>query len=57
MASPTTTFIVTSPISLDVVTELGTIEQQILQQGADPKPLLDAAQAKYEPLLQDALKK
>ncbi len=56
MASPTTTFIVTTPITLDVVTELGTIEQEVLYQGADAKTLLDAAQTKYEPILADALK-
>jgi multiple sugar transport system substrate-binding protein len=56
MNSPNASFIPTTPITNDINTAFGTIEEQVLHTGADPKPLLDAMQAEYEPKLQDALK-
>ncbi len=55
MADPNAAFVITTPISLEVNDEMTLIEEQVLRQGADPKPLLDEAQAKFEPLLEEAL--
>ena len=56
IANKNATYIISTPISQQVNDELGTMEEQWLRAGGDPQALLDAAQAKYEPLLQDALK-
>lgn len=55
MSDPNATYIITTPISLEINDEMGSIEEQILREGADPKPLLDEAQEKFAPLLQEAL--
>lgn len=47
---------VTTPISSEVNTELGQIEEKVLHAGEDPAPLLKEAQAKFAPMLVEALK-
>jgi multiple sugar transport system substrate-binding protein len=56
MASPNAKYVITTPISLEFNTAYGTVEEQVLHTGADPKPLLDALQAEFEPKLAEALK-
>ena len=56
MASPNAKFSITTPISMEYNTAYGTVEEQVLHTGADPKPLLDALQAEFEPKLAEALK-
>ena len=56
MASPNAKYIITTPISLELNDALGLVEEQVLHTGADPKPLLDALQAEFEPKLEEALK-
>jgi multiple sugar transport system substrate-binding protein len=56
MADPNATYLITTPINQEFNNEYGTIEEQVLHAGTDPKPLLDAAQAKLVPLLEEALK-
>jgi multiple sugar transport system substrate-binding protein len=56
MSSPNASFIPTTPITNEINTAFGQIEEQVLHAGADPKPLLDAMQAEFEPKLQEALK-
>ncbi len=57
MASPNAKPAVTTPISSELNETLGQIEEQVLHAGVDPVPLLNEAQAKFEPLLTEALKK
>jgi multiple sugar transport system substrate-binding protein len=57
MSSPNAFSIITTPISLELIDALGQVEEQVLHTGADPKPLLDAVQAEFEPKLQEALAK
>lgn len=56
MASPNTTGIITTPITLQLSEDFGLIEEQVLHTLADPEPLLKEAQAKFAPLLEEALK-
>jgi len=56
MASPNAKYVITTPISLEFNTSYGTVEEEVLHTGADPKPLLDALQAEFEVKLADALK-
>ena len=57
MASPNAKPAITTPITSELNTELASIEEKVLHAGADPEPLLKEAQAKFAPLLSDALKK
>jgi len=54
-SSPNATFHIFTPISADLLTELDLIEQQVLHEGADPAPLLKAAQEKLQPMLDESL--
>jgi multiple sugar transport system substrate-binding protein len=56
MASPNAKFVITTPISLEFNTAYGTVEEEVLHTGADPKPLLDASQTEFITKLADALK-
>jgi len=56
MASPNATYIITTPISLELSAAYGLVFEQVVHTGADPKPLLDELQAEFEPKLQEALK-
>jgi multiple sugar transport system substrate-binding protein len=56
MSSPNATYIITTPISLEFNDAYGLVFEQVVHNGADPKPLLDDLQAEFEPKLQDALK-
>ncbi len=56
MASPNTTGMVTTPITNELGEALGQIEEQVLHAGAEPEPLLKEAQAKFQPMLEAALK-
>lgn len=46
-----------TPITSELLTELGLVEEQVLHTGADPEPLLQAAQEKLQPMLEKALGK
>ncbi len=54
---PTATTFFTSPVTPDILIELFTIEEQVVHGGADPEPLLKAAQEKLQPILDAALTK
>jgi len=56
MGSPNSSYVVTTPISLEFNDAYGTAEQKILQTGADPKTELDQLQTEFEPKLEAALK-
>lgn len=56
MASPNATYIITTPISLELNDAFSVVYEQVVHTGADPKPLLDQLQAEFEVKLQDALK-
>ena len=56
MGSPNSSFVVTSPISLEFNDAYGTAEENILHTGADPKTELDQLQTDFEPKLQEALR-
>jgi multiple sugar transport system substrate-binding protein len=56
MASPNAAYVVTTPISLEFNDAYGTVLEQVVHTGADPKPLLDQLQQDFEPKLQEALK-
>jgi ABC-type glycerol-3-phosphate transport system substrate-binding protein len=56
MASPNATYIVTTPITLELTEAYGLVFEQVVHTGMDPKPLLDELQAEFEPKLQEALK-
>ena len=47
---------ITTPISSELNEALAQIEEQVLHAGADPEPLLKEAQAKFQPMLEEALK-
>lgn len=55
MADPNATISPVTVIGAEVNTELGQIEEQVLHAGADPEPLLRAADEKLQPLLEKAL--
>jgi ABC-type glycerol-3-phosphate transport system substrate-binding protein len=56
MASPNATYVITTPISLEFNNAFGTLYEQVVHTGSDPKPLLDQLQIEYEEKLQAALK-
>lgn len=56
-SSPNATHHIFTPISSELGTELGLVEEQVLHTGADPEPLLQAAQEKLQPLLDKALER
>lgn len=56
MGSPNTTYIITTPISLEFNDAIGSVEEQVLHTGADAKKLLDELQAEFAPKLEEALK-
>ncbi len=49
------TYTLTSPVGTELSTELASIEEQVVHNGQDAGPLLKAAQAKVQPLLDKAL--
>jgi ABC-type glycerol-3-phosphate transport system substrate-binding protein len=49
------TYTLTSPVGIELSTELDSIAEQVVHNGQDPGPLLKAAQAKIQPLLDKAL--
>jgi multiple sugar transport system substrate-binding protein len=55
--SPNATYHTFTAISAELLTELELIEEQVLHTGADPEPLLKEAQAKLQPMLDEALGK
>ena len=55
MGDPNAKSPILTPINAEVETELGQIEEQVLHNCADPLPLLEAAQAKLQPILDKAL--
>ncbi len=55
MNSPNAKFIVTTPITSELLDALAQVEEKVLTNGADPKPLLDKLQADFEPKLKSAL--
>jgi multiple sugar transport system substrate-binding protein len=58
MADPNAKYVITTPISLSLVNdELANVEEQVLRNNGDPKTLLDASQAKYLPIFQEAMSK
>jgi multiple sugar transport system substrate-binding protein len=56
MSDPNATTGIYTPINSEMNDTISQIEQQVLQAGADPMPLLEEAQAKLQPTLDDALK-
>lgn len=56
MANPNATYLINTPISQEFDTAYGLVFQQVVQHGADPKPLLDQLQTELEQKLQEALK-
>jgi hypothetical protein len=56
MGSPNATYIITTPITLELTDAYGLVQEQVVHNGEDPKPLLDELQAEFEPKLQEALK-
>ncbi len=55
MANPASTEFTTSPIQQELTDEMGVVEEKVLRECADPKPLLDEVQAKFAPLLEESL--
>jgi len=55
MGGANATYVTTTAISITVDDERGSIEEQVLHTGADPQTLLDDAQSRLSPLLQQAL--
>lgn len=56
MAHPNANVVLFTSISDELYTELETIENQVLFEGGDPQPLLDAAQERLQPLLEEAIR-
>lgn len=56
MASENAFAVLTTPLSFELNDALGSAEEEILLTGADPKELLDAIQAEFEPKLIEAMK-
>jgi multiple sugar transport system substrate-binding protein len=56
MASPNATFVITTPISLELNDAYSLLYEKVVHTGEDPKPLLDQLQTEFEAKLQDALK-
>jgi multiple sugar transport system substrate-binding protein len=57
MGDPNAMTIPHTLIDTDISTEMGMIEEQVLHAGADPEPLLQEAQEKLQPMLDEALGK
>lgn len=55
MNNPNATYIITTPISLEINDAMSAAEEQVLYKGADPKEQLDAVQAEFAPKLKEAL--
>jgi hypothetical protein len=47
--------VLTTPISFELNDALGSAEESILLTGADPKEMLDAIQADFEPKFKEAM--
>ena len=56
MSSENAFAVLTTPLSFELNDALGSAEEEILLTGADPKGLLDAIQAEFEPKLIEAMK-
>jgi multiple sugar transport system substrate-binding protein len=56
MSSKNAFAVLTTPLSFELNDALGSAEEEILLTGADPKGLLDAIQAEFEPKLIEAMK-
>jgi len=56
MSSENAFAVLTTPLSFELNDALGSAEEEILLTGADPKELLDAIQAEFEPKLIEAMK-
>jgi multiple sugar transport system substrate-binding protein len=56
MASPNATYIITTPISLELNDAYAVVLEKVVHNGEDPKTNLDQLQAEFEPKLQEALK-
>jgi hypothetical protein len=56
MGQPNSSYVVTTPISLEFNDAYATVEEKVLHTGADPKTELDQLQTEFEPKLQAALK-
>jgi multiple sugar transport system substrate-binding protein len=56
MSSPNASYTITTPISLEFNTALGTAYERVVHNGEDPKTVMDELQAEFEPKLQEALK-
>jgi multiple sugar transport system substrate-binding protein len=56
MSSANAYAVVTTPISLELNDALGTMEEEVLHTGADPKPILEQIQMEFEIKLTDSLK-
>ncbi|MBK7452516.1 MAG: extracellular solute-binding protein [Anaerolineales bacterium] len=56
MSSKNAFAVLTTPLSFELNDALGSAEEEILLTGADPKELLDAIQAEFEPKLKEAMK-
>jgi len=56
MASPNATYIITTPISLELNDAYGVVFERVVHHGEDPNQLLDELQAEFEPKLQEAMK-
>jgi hypothetical protein len=56
MSSENAFAVLTTPISFELNNALSSAEEKILLTGADPKGLLDAVQAEFEPKLVEAMK-
>ncbi|NSW52394.1 MAG: extracellular solute-binding protein [Anaerolineae bacterium] len=56
MGSPNASYIITTPLSLELNDAYGLVEEQVLHTGADPVPLLNQLQEEFAPKLAEALK-
>ena len=56
MSSENAFAVLTTPLSFELNDALGSAEEEILLTGADPKGLLDAIQAEFEPKFTEAMK-
>lgn len=55
MNNPNATYIITTPIHLEIDDAIGAVEEQVLYEGADIKALLDEVQAELAAKLKEAL--
>ena len=56
MGSPGSSYVVTTPISLEFNDAYSLVEEKVLHTGADPKTELDQLQNDFAPKLEEALK-